>query len=130
MPKRFCTCTGCAACNTTSRTHGILFDLDLTRTLKCPPCQAHATRKRNNPPGRPSAAARGYGAAWRKISQQVTAGKTHCEQCGQPFTKANPATADHIVERARGGTDELSNLRCICRSCNSSRGGRMLKRKR
>lgn len=31
-------------------------------------------------------------------------------------------TVDHIVPLSRGGTDELSNLRFLCRSHNSSKG--------
>jgi 5-methylcytosine-specific restriction protein A len=28
---------------------------------------------------------------------------------------------DHIVEKAKGGTDSLSNLRVLCKSCHSKR---------
>lgn len=124
MPKRFCACTGCPSCDPTRTraTHGALFDLDATQALTCPVCHPHARRRRNNPPGRASAAERGYGNAWRVLSRQVTEGKTHCGECGREFTKDNPATADHIIPRAQGGADELANLRCVCRSCNSRRG--------
>lgn len=33
-------------------------------------------------------------------------------------------TIDHIVPLSRGGTDDLDNLRLLCRSCNSSKGDR------
>jgi len=37
-----------------------------------------------------------------------------CLRCGKPeFTK------DHVQPLSRGGTDELSNLQPLCRSCNS-----------
>ncbi len=101
----------------------MLYDADSTRALKCPGCFTVAKQKRNSPPGRPSAAARGYGAEWRKLSEQVTKGKTHCPRCGEPYTTGNPATADHVIPKARGGTDELSNLVDCCRRCNSARGG-------
>jgi 5-methylcytosine-specific restriction protein A len=39
-----------------------------------------------------------------------------CQLCGAP---AN--TVDHIVRVVDGGTDDPSNLRALCRSCNSSR---------
>lgn len=122
MPKRFCQCTGCPACNVTGGTHGVLYDADATKALTCPGCHPHARRRRNNPPGRPTAAARGYGAEWQRLSRQVTSGKTGCEECGCEFTPSNPATADHIIPKAQGGTDDLDNLRCVCRRCNSRRG--------
>jgi 5-methylcytosine-specific restriction endonuclease McrA len=31
-------------------------------------------------------------------------------------------TADHIKPSAHGGTGLISNLRCVCKRCNSSRG--------
>lgn len=33
-------------------------------------------------------------------------------------------SADHIVPRSRGGTNDLTNLRAACRHCNSARGAR------
>ncbi len=131
MPKRWCACTSCPACTVTTRgSHGALFNLDDTGTTKCPPCQEQARiRKNTDPPGRPTASQRGYGAEWRRVSAQVTAGATACHWCGQPFTGEDPATADHIVPRARGGTNDLSNLVPAHRSCNSRRGGQMRKRR-
>ena len=44
----------------------------------------------------------------------------HCHYCGSPHA----LTADHIVPRAHGGTDEASNLVPACAPCNTSRGKR------
>ena len=33
----------------------------------------------------------------------------------------NSAETDHIIEHARGGTDDPDNLRVICRACNGAR---------
>lgn len=33
-------------------------------------------------------------------------------------------TLDHIVPQSRGGTDDLPNLVCACRSCNARKGAR------
>jgi 5-methylcytosine-specific restriction protein A len=110
-----------------------LFNKDDPRSpgLRCPACQAIATRRRNtDPPGRPSAAQRGYGAEWRRISARLIAAATHCAICGGEFTSADPATVDHITPKARGGTNDEQNLRVTHRSCNSRRGGQMAKRRR
>ena len=134
MPKRFCACPGCAACKITSGTHGALFDLDATGTLKCPGCQQQATARRN---ARPGSSSRGLGWAFtrRKASdanyQQATACQcSGCPQhrglCGEAFTAANPKTAGHVVARSRGGGD--GPILAVCRSCNSSDGGRLAHR--
>ena len=34
-------------------------------------------------------------------------------------------TLDHIIPWSRGGEDTVTNLRTLCRSCNSRRGNRM-----
>ena len=108
-----------------------LFDLDTTGTLRCPPCQAAATRRKNTDrPGRPSAAQRGYGAEWRRISAEVIAATTACHWCGGPALPDDPFTADHLVPKARGGTNARSNLVGAHRSCNSKRGGQLRRKQR
>jgi len=44
----------------------------------------------------------------------------HCVSCGT----TEDITIDHIVPRVRGGSDEVSNLQPMCRSCNSRKGSR------
>lgn len=50
-----------------------------------------------------------------------------CPVCGLAMlvwkTRRFP-TVDHIVSLENGGTNERSNLRVICNSCNSRKGGR------
>lgn len=50
---------------------------------------------------------------------------TICWLCGQP----GATTADHILPRSLGGTNELDNLRPAHHRCNSARGNRPPKRK-
>ena len=122
MPKRFCQCSGCAACGTTSGLHNVLYDRKDAPGYRCPPCQVIATKQRNtDPPGRPSAAQRGYGTEWRRISAKVIANAVACHWCGKPFSKDDPATADHVIPKARGGTNDEQNLVAAHRSCNSRR---------
>jgi 5-methylcytosine-specific restriction endonuclease McrA len=59
------------------------------------------------------------------------AGLTHCpgvddKACGRELDYETPrldgsAEADHILEVRYGGTDDVENLRVICRSCNLGR---------
>jgi len=48
-----------------------------------------------------------------------------CPNCGCRFSSRNPATIEHIIPLALGGTHTRDNLRLWCRSCNSSRGARL-----
>ncbi len=65
---------------------------------------------------------RGYGARWEKLRLVVLAGDGFmCRVCmarGRP----TPATqVDHIVPKARGGTDDPSNLQAICEDCHKAK---------
>ncbi|WP_240102715.1 HNH endonuclease [Streptomyces sp. MUM 16J] len=73
---------------------------------------------------RGSAHQRGYGSQWRKTAAQAVA--THRAQYGDwcpgwrvPAHETSDLTADHIVPKARGGSDEPANCQVLCRSCNS-----------
>jgi 5-methylcytosine-specific restriction endonuclease McrA len=81
---------------------------------RCTACEARRQAKRN----RGSTTARGYGAAWQAISRAVLARDGYrCRYCG-----GLASTTDHVVAKARGGTDDPSNLVACCRSCNSKKG--------
>lgn len=41
-----------------------------------------------------------------------------CEACGSQ----NDLTVDHIVPRSLGGTDDIGNLRVLCRNCHNRIG--------
>ena len=60
-----------------------------------------------------------------------------CKLCGaktrffrssydSPFSSSSTVagSVDHIIPVSKGGTNEESNLRWVCRSCNCSRGNR------
>lgn len=47
---------------------------------------------------------------------------TRCHLCGLDGAD----TADHLIPRSEGGTDDLENLRPAHQACNSARGARAL----
>ena len=55
-----------------------------------------------------------YRPMWAKTSRAFLSEHPFCAICGA-FAEAT----DHIVPRARGGTDEWDNLQALCWSCHS-----------
>ena len=47
----------------------------------------------------------------------------NCRGCGEHFRPQN-LEVDHIVPRAKGGTDHLDNLQLLCGHCNRVKGDR------
>ena len=46
-----------------------------------------------------------------------------CQYCGK---KTGTMTTDHIIPKARGGSDSWENLVCACLECNNKKGNRVL----
>ena len=68
---------------------------------------------------------RGYGGAWDKLRLTILARDRHlcltCLKTGRP----TPATeVDHIIPKAKGGTDDPGNLASICNDCHREKTGR------
>ncbi len=65
---------------------------------------------------------RGYGTAWDKLRKLVLQRDKHlCQPC-QRARRVTPATqVDHITPKAKGGTDELTNLQSICAPCHEAK---------
>jgi 5-methylcytosine-specific restriction protein A len=68
---------------------------------------------------RATAAQRGYDWEWQKIRERVLREEPYCRWCGKPST-----TVDHIVPKARGGTDTRSNLQALCGRCRKIKDAR------
>jgi 5-methylcytosine-specific restriction endonuclease McrA len=67
---------------------------------------------------------RGYGWGWEKLRTHILARDKHlCQPCrsGSP-SRVTPATeVDHIVPKAKGGTDSECNLQAICEPCHRAK---------
>jgi 5-methylcytosine-specific restriction endonuclease McrA len=59
------------------------------------------------------------GRPWQRQVRAVIARDRACWACGGPAE-----TADHIIPRAVGGSNELANLRGACHDCNRRRGAK------
>ncbi len=81
-------------------------------------CEAH-TLPKYDPPGRPSRQARGYDAAWQRLSAQIRAARPWCEMCGSSQARL---TVDHIVPMSLGGDSNPANLRVLCLDCHNRYG--------
>lgn len=73
---------------------------------------------------RPSAARRGYDAAWRRIRLAHLRRNPICVEC-RGLGLAVPATdVDHVVALRRGGTNAFSNLQSLCHVHHSRKTAR------
>ena len=58
---------------------------------------------------------------WHQVFDKANG---YCEYCNQDLLLSiaamNAAQVDHVLARAKGGKDELENLRLACSLCNSS----------
>jgi 5-methylcytosine-specific restriction endonuclease McrA len=60
------------------------------------------------------------GAAWNNLRDQVLKRDGGvCNYCGNEATEA-----DHVIPKAKGGQDILSNLVAACKRCNGSKSDR------
>lgn len=72
-----------------------------------------------------SADARGYDATWRATVRAVLARDGRTCQIRMPGCTGTATTGDHIVPKARGGTDDPDNVQAACHHCNSSKQARL-----
>ena len=61
----------------------------------------------------------GYREKWFNNNPSFL-GKYRCAECGEWFPKSQ-IDIDHIIPQAKGGTDDLWNLRATCKHCNRSK---------
>jgi 5-methylcytosine-specific restriction enzyme A len=98
------------------------FDPGEMKRGRCIPCgkeyEREKSRRRRARQGTTSQ--RGYGTAWQSLVRAAIAAHPYCADCGS----TENLTGDHIRPLSRGGANMLTNVRVLCRSCNSARGNR------
>ena len=85
-------------------------------------CEEHERqRKRGVDMRRGTPSQRGYGSAWQQVRAAVLARDPDCTVpgCGEVSTDV-----DHVVPRARGGSDEPANLVGLCHPHHSAKTAR------
>lgn len=60
-------------------------------------------------------------SAWTRASRDARASSGVCEDCGA----TEDLTGEHVVPLTEGGAAVPDRIPVLCRSCNSSRGGRL-----
>jgi 5-methylcytosine-specific restriction protein A len=86
----------------------------------CAQCRPVHERQRDKERNRGTPAERGYTSAWFRVAAAAIKAQPWCSRC---YAVTN-LTGDHIVPLSRGGTNDPSNVRVLCRKCNSSLGNR------
>lgn len=94
--------------------------MEETCLMQCPLCgeiydRAHGTGKHTDCENILSAK-----RSWEDNCRKKNIPFDHCAVCGSK----DDLTVDHIIPRARGGTNESGNLQVLCRFCNSKKGAR------
>ena len=65
---------------------------------------------------------RGYGNKWDKLRKQILQRDEGLCQACYKHGVYTPATAvNHIIPKARGGTDRADNLQAICNTCHKAK---------
>ncbi len=65
---------------------------------------------------------RGYGAAWRKIRLRILQRDNYlCQPCQRKGVLTAANIVDHIISKARKGTDSDDNLEAICPTCHAAK---------
>lgn len=65
---------------------------------------------------------RGYGWQWVKLRAFIFARDSYLCQACLAKGRATPAThCDHILSKAKGGTDDPANLQALCAPCHTEK---------
>lgn len=69
-----------------------------------------------------SAESRGYGYQWKKLREKVLIRDGYlCQKCLASDIITLATDVDHIVNKKRGGSDQMSNLESLCNPCHKEK---------
>jgi 5-methylcytosine-specific restriction protein A len=65
---------------------------------------------------------RGYGKEWQRI-RLIALRRDHnlCQVCLKNGFVTRATQVDHIINKAKGGTDNIENLQSICKECHDKK---------
>lgn len=85
-------------------------------------CLSENPMTKSWPHPQPSRHARGYGSAWDRLRIQILKRDHYlCVGCMARGRYTPAVTVDHIISRAKHGTDDPSNLQSLCRDCTDDK---------
>lgn len=58
---------------------------------------------------------RSRGGSWSRLAKQMKAITPYCQQCGNIVG----LECDHVVPLHKGGSNDVTNLRVLCRDCHA-----------
>ena len=90
-------------------------------------CEAHASEEVKWQPDalRGNRHVRGYGNAWVKRRERILLRDCGlCQVCKHVGRVTIATDVDHIISKARDGTDDDDNLQAICRDCHKAKTAR------
>jgi 5-methylcytosine-specific restriction protein A len=64
---------------------------------------------------------RGYGRAHEKMREHLLSTVILCEECKKNGRYTPGTHADHVIAKAKGGTDDRSNYQLLCASCHAAK---------
>lgn len=64
---------------------------------------------------------RGYGTAHDKMRQHLLSTVILCEACTRAGRTTPGTIADHIIPKAKGGTDDRGNYQLLCKPCSDAK---------
>jgi 5-methylcytosine-specific restriction protein A len=86
-------------------------------------CAIHARLREKR---RGTAQERGYTATWNALSKSFRLRHPLCEDCkaATPPRLVKSRCVDHVISKAKGGTDSEDNLRALCWACHNRKTNR------